>query len=298
MAHLMVGAFGDVLAQSVDDLEKIDEAIDTSSASVWEIAVAIAILVFAWPLSALLARVARRIARRVPSTPDYVPELVGRSIRALTILIAVAWAMSLLGVDVGWFALVVALVAVIVFLMVRPLIENLAAGLLLQSRPSFGVGDEIKTNGFTGDVVLINARSTVIQTRDWRRIHIPNEDVLDNAIEVYTAFERRRSAFVIGVDYAANIAEVEQVLLRAMKGVEGVFSEPAPQVQARGFGDGVTLMRLRWWHDAKLSAESRTLDRVVRAVKSALDEAGIDMPSPEVRLTGGTSIDVAKLDDD
>ena len=111
-----------IVAQT-DELEKIDEAIETSTATGWDIAAAILIVVLAWPVSSLLGRLARRLSRRVPGTPDYVPELVGRSVRWLVMTVAVAWAVSLLGVEVGWFALVVASVVVILILMVRPLIE-------------------------------------------------------------------------------------------------------------------------------------------------------------------------------
>ena len=271
--------------------EKIDEAIQTSAATPLEIALAIGIIILSWPVSALFARVAKRISRRVPGTPDYVPDLVGRATRWLVVLIGIAWAMSLLGVDVGWFALVVALVAVIVFLMVRPLIENLAAGLLLQSRPSFNIGDEIGTNGYVGEVLLISARSTVIQTRDFKRIHIPNEDVLDNPIDVYTAFDRRRSSIELGVDYAVDPDDAGRVLVEAVSAVDGVLGDPSPSVRAQGFGDGWTTMQVRWWHDSDLRSESVTRDRVVRAIKQALDEAGIDMPSPEIIVTRVSEVD-------
>ena len=265
--------------------------METSTATPLEIAIAIGILVLSWPASSLLARLARRLSQRVPGTPDYVPDLVGRATRWLVVLVAVAWSMSLLGVDVGWFALVVALIAVVVFLMVRPLIENLAAGLLLQSRPSFGVGDEISTNGYVGDVVLISARSTVIQTRDFRRIHIPNQDVLAKPIEVFTAFERRRSSIDLGIDYWADPGRVVGVLSSAAAKAEGVLEDPAPVVLARGFGDGTTDFQLRWWHDPDIRSANQTRDRVVLAVKEALDDAGIDMPSPEISLITQVSDD-------
>ena len=283
-----------MVAQSVEDLEKIDEAIETSTVSGWEIGAALLIAVLAWPVSSVLGRLARRLSRRIPGTPDYVPELVGRSTRVIVVLVAAAWSMSLLGVDVGWFALVVVLVAVVVFLMIRPLIENLAAGLLLQSRPSFGVGDEVATNGYVGDVIAINARSTVIKTRDWKRIHIPNQDVLDNPIDVYTAFERRRSTLDIEVDYAADPAEASQVLVDATTAVEGVKDDPPAVVLARGFGAGSTILQVRWWHDPDIRSQNGTLDGVVRAIREALDSAGIDMPSPELRLAGEAAIEVRK----
>ncbi len=280
---------GLIVAQTGEELEKIDEAIRTSTATNWDIAAGILILVVAWPLSSLVGRIARRVSPRVPGTPDYVSELVGRSIRWLVMIIAVAWAVSLFGVEVGWFALVVAFVVLIAILMVRPLVENLAAGLLLQSRPSFAIGDQIETNGYRGDVLSITARSTIIQTRDWKRIHIPNQDVLESSLDVYTAFERRRSFLDLEIDYAVDPDHAEEVLVNAVREVDGVLDDPEPYVLARGVGDSAgTILQVRWWHEPDLRSESRTLDRVMRAIRRALDEAGIGIALPEMRVIGDT----------
>ena len=284
-----MGEGATLIVAQTEELEKIDEAITTSSASNWDIAAAILLLLLAWPVAAIIGRLAKRVARRIPSTPDYVPELVGQSIRWLVMLIAIAWAMSLIGVQVGWFALVVATGLIVFILMVRPLIENLAAGLLLQSRPSFGIGDQIETNGYRGDVIAITARSTIIQTRDWRRIHVPNQDVLDNSLEVHTAFERRRSSLDLTIDYSVDPDDAQEVIVNALREVDGVLDDPEPYVLARGFGDG-TILQLRWWHDPDLRSQSRTLDRVVRAIRRCLADAGIDIATPEIRVTGDTSV--------
>ena len=274
-----------IVAQT-EELEKIDEAI--SRATGWDVAAAILILLLAWPVAALLGRLARRIARRIPTTPEYVPELVGQAVRWLVVLIALAWAVSLLGVQVGWFALVVAIVAIVFILMVRPLVENLAAGLLLQSRPSFGIGDQIETNGYRGDVIAITARSTIIQTRDWKRIHVPNQDVLDNSLDVYTAFERRRSSLDLTVDFGVDPDHAEEVVVNALREVDGVLDDPGPYVLARGFSDG-TILQVRWWHEPDLRSQSRTLDGVVRAIRRALAGAGLEVAMPEIRVIRDTS---------
>ena len=276
-----------LIVAQIEELDKIDEAVSTATG--WDIAAALLILVLAWPVAAVIGRLARRLARRIPATPEYVPELVGRSVRWLVMLIALAWAVSLLGVQVGWFALVVASGLVVFVLMVRPLVENLAAGLLLQSRPSFGIGDQIETNGYRGDVISITARSTIIQTRDWKRIHIPNQDVLDESLDVYTAFERRRSSLDMTVDFVVDPDRAEEVVVSALKDVEGVLDDPGPYVLARGFDNG-TILQVRWWHEPDLRSESRSLDRVVRAVRRSLADAGIGMATPEIRVTGDTSV--------
>lgn len=218
----------------------------------------------------------------MPTLPGYVPDLADRGAQALVVFIGLAISLSLLGVDVGWFTVTIALVAIVFFLMIRPLIENLAAGMLLETRPSFAVGDEIETNGYTGEVVEINVRSTAIQTRDFRRVHIPNTEVLDDTIIVHTAFDRKRSELELEIEYAADMAETTRILIGAATSVEGVHAEPPPYVRARRFGTGTYILLLRWWHDASLGAASRSLDGVVRAVKTALDAADIAMPSPEL----------------
>lgn len=274
-------SIAEVVAQSIEDLEKIDEAVDTASLTGWDIAAALSVLVLTWPVAVAAGRVAGRLSRRVPGLPDYVHELAMRGARVVVGIIGLSLAMSLLGVDVGWFSVSLGLVGIIAVLMLRPLIENLAAGLLLQTRPSFSIGDEIETNGIRGEVISINARSTVVKTRDWKSVHIPNQDVLSDSITVFTAFERRRSAIELEVEYSADIDRASQLVIEAASAVDGVASDPPPYVRVRGFGTGTTVLSLRWWHDPDLSSDSRTLDGVVRQVKRVLDDAGIELPSPE-----------------
>ncbi len=271
-----------LVMQSIDDLEKVGQAVDTSRVTGWHIVTAIIVFVASWPIGLLAGRLVGRLVGRLPAVPDYAPNIAKRAARYLVVFIALAIALNVLGVNVGWFTVTLGLIVVVAVLMIRPLIESLAAGFLLQTRPSFHIGDEIETNGHRGKVLDINARTTVIQTRDWRSIHVPNTDVLSEVLIVLTTFERRRSAIELDIEYGVDVAEASDRLVEAASGVEGVHADPPPYVRARGFGTATYTLSLRWWHDPDLSSGSRTLDGVVREVKRALDEAGIEMPSPEV----------------
>ena len=268
-----------MFGQSIEDVEQF---VDTSSVSGWDIVSALIVLAASWPVSALAGRVTRWFVRRIPGVPEAAIGLVGRGARVFVVVIALAISMSLIGVNVGWFTALIVLVLLIVVLTIRPLIQNLAAGLLIEARPSFGVGDEIVTNGHSGEVIGINARSTVIRTRDGKRVHVPNTEVLSDAIVVLTAFDRRRSSIDLGIQYEADMAEVSLLLAAAASAVEGVHADPPPSVRARGFGDATYILSLRWWHDPSLLSESQTLDGVVREIKRVLDGAGIELPSPEI----------------
>jgi small-conductance mechanosensitive channel len=273
-----------IMAQTVDveTLDELEDAVAAEAISGSDVVVALLILAAGWVLGMIARKLIRWILGRVPNVPDYAVRLAGRTAQAVVVFIALAVALSQLGVDVAWLAIGVAVVLVVAVLMVRPLIENLAAGLLMSTRPSFSIGDQILTNEHEGDVIEINARSTVLQTRDWKRVHIPNLDVLDGPIVVFSAYERRRSGIELEIEYGADIEETSRLLVAAAAGVPGVLEEPAPVVRARGFGSGTYVLSLRWWHGGAGNADTVTRDGVVRSVKQTLDEAGISMPSPEI----------------
>jgi small conductance mechanosensitive channel len=262
------------------DGSRVNEFVDTSSVTGWDVVIAVAIVVLAFPLSSGVAWLVGRVMRK-SQLPDSVRLLVRRLARSAVIVVGVAIAVSLVGVSVQWFTVVVIFVGLIAVLMLRPLVENFSAGLLLEVRGSFVVGDEIESNGHEGEVKIINGRTTVLQTRDGRRVAIPSTDVLDNSIIIYTAFEKRRSSLTVDIAYEADLDAAEAALIDAASSAAGVLDDPAPSVRARDFGSGTYQLELRWWHGPRLSDESQAQDQVVRNVKEKLDAAGIAMPSPE-----------------
>jgi small-conductance mechanosensitive channel len=146
-------AFGVVvLAQSSDQLDQLKDALTSSQVSGWDVVAAIAVLALSIPVGALVRRFTIRALRRVPNLTDEIAGLGGRMSRWLVFLIALAWALSLLGTDVDWVVIVVAVVLVVGVFMLRPLVENMAAGLALTARPAFDEGDRIKTSGYQGTV--------------------------------------------------------------------------------------------------------------------------------------------------
>ena len=170
-----------LLAQSND--VKIEDVVDTSGVTGWDIAAGVAVLVATWPAAVVAGRPTAWAIRRVPRAPDFLPDIARRAARVLVLVVGLAISMNLFGVSVGWFTVTVGVVVLVAILMLRPLIQNLAAGLLLETRPSFEIGDEIETNAIRGEVIAIDTRCTVIQTRDWERVHIPNTEVLSAELE-------------------------------------------------------------------------------------------------------------------
>lgn len=250
-------------------------AVDPTQVTGWDVAGAVAIAVLAVPVGAVASRVAMRMLRRVPGVPDSIINDVGRLVKWLVYLIAFAIAMTFLGVTVGWLSIVVVVILIMALLMVKPMVENIAAGMLMTMRPAFAVGDQIQTDKYRGTVEEIGSRTTTIDTSDGVMVHIPNVEVAGEVIEVYSASESRKSSVSFNVAFTTDLDNLTALLLKSMATIDLVEKDPAPSVQGSGFEDGAITIQVGFWYASSHSSDSTPMDAVVRSIQSTLTEAGI-----------------------
>ena len=140
----------------------------------------------------------------------------------------------------------------------------------------------------------ITIRETRLKTFDGQLVVIPNRDVYKSVITVRTHFSSRRIAFVVGVAYENDTAEACRVIQSALAGsVPDVEDAPAPEAIVTQLGVSTVDIEARFWctpaqHDVVL-----TTDAAIRAVKTALDEAGIEMPADIIALQATPSLRAA-----
>lgn len=273
-----------VLFTSEQPLDELKDVIQPEGVSIWHLVLAAVIAMAAFPLSRLVDRLLQRAARRIPNLSPEIVTVIGRGGRYLTLFVLGSWAISLLGVEIGW-AVIIAIVALFLVVMIaRPLVENAAAGMLLQARPSFALGDEIAVAGYSGTVIAINARTTALETRDGYRVHIPNKEVLGENLVVFTANESRRAAVDFRVDTRADLENVTRLLVDAVGKIESVRPDPPPEVIARSFGDGFINLTVRFWFGPDTRTDVFVIDKAIRVVQRTLNEAGVEMPTPQLRI--------------
>ena len=160
----------------------------------------------------------------------------------------------------------------------KDILQNWLAGLLILIRQPFEIGDQIDVNGYEGTVAHIETRATIINTYDGQRAVIPNSDIYTNAVLVKTGNEKRRSQYDIGIGYADDIDEACEIIERELSKIDGVESDPAPEVFAWDLAASWVTLRARWWTNSKRGNVVKQRSEVIRAVKTALDAAAIDMP--------------------
>ena len=260
-------------------MPEIEGALDPNTLTVFEVIGALVVLVIAGFVSRFTRRRIRTYLEQADGLAEGVPDVIGRVAGWSVLLIGVILALTVVGFDTSGLVLLIAVIALVAVFTGKELVENFAAGVLLQVRGPFRVGDRVATNDFTGTVEEINARTVVIETDDRRTVHIPNSDVLDKPIVNYTAHPVRRSEVRVGIDYAADVEDALGRLTDAAGSVPGVHTDPPPRAFLDEFGDSSVDLVVLVWHD---DGDRRTVrSGVSLAVKRTLDESGIEIPFPQ-----------------
>jgi small conductance mechanosensitive channel len=167
----------------------------------------------------------------------------------------------------------------------RDILQNFLAGILILLTEPFQIDDPIVFNNFEGTVKEIQTRATTIRTYDGRRVVIPNSELFTNSVTVNTAWENRRLEYDVGIGYGDDIDRAKQLMLEAVRSVDEVLNNPAPDVLVMELAESTVNIRVRWWISPPRRAESLdSRDRVLTAIKKKLTTNGIDLPFPTQQI--------------
>jgi small-conductance mechanosensitive channel len=259
----------------------LDELIDLDGVTGWDVAIAIVIVI----ASVIIAKFARKLVLRWLPEVDGVPEQVSLTLSRMAgysvIVVGVVYAASWVGVDTGPIFLLILLIAVVAFFSMKPLLENFAAGLILQTRSPFDIGDEIMLDGYSGTVVEIDSRTVLILTPDGVQVRLLNTDVIGQTLVNTTREGARRTTVPVGVAYGSDLGRARGVLRGAITSVDGVLAFPDPEIHLVRFGESSIDFELRFWHTPSIADELATTDSVVESVDLALKAASIVIAFPQ-----------------
>jgi len=163
--------------------------------------------------------------------------------------------------------------------------SNLISGLFLIAEKPFEIGDVLKLNEFTGEVISIDLISIKLRTFDNVMIRIPNETLIKTTFTNLSRFPLRRVDLVIGVAYNEDIEQARQTLLQAVNQHQRALEHPEPFCIVTQFSASSVDLQLSVW---VLRAELKEAkSELLIAAKTALDNAGIEIPYPHTSLYVG-----------
>jgi small conductance mechanosensitive channel len=245
----------------------------------------VAVAAVAFTLFFLAARGIRLAVRRVARAADLsqgAEVVLGRLARWLVVGVGalVALTVAVDSFTPGQFIQFLGIGSVAVGFAFHDILQNFLAGILLLLTEPFKIGDQIVVTAFEGTVESVETRATTIKTYDGRRVVIPNSSLFTQSVVVNTAFPVRRTEYQVGIGCSDDIGDAMRLILEAVRGVEGVLKQPAPDVLVAELGDFSVNIRARWWTDSVRSNLLQVQSRVITAIKESLISHGIDLPFP------------------
>lgn len=273
----MNSTFGKLLASA-------QRMIDSMIARLPSLAVAIAVFFLFYLLSIFVRQIIRGATR---GHRQNVGKVFARLMGAATVLLGFLVAFSIVAPSFQAADLIkiLGIGSVAIGFAFQNILQNFLAGLLLLWSEPFRVGDEIKLDPYEGTVEDIQPRATIIKTYDQRRVVIPNADLFTHSVIVNTAFDTRRWEHDLSVKATDNFEDLRSRIVQIVKRVEGVLSDPSPEVLITDLGDmdlgdpGANVIKIRvlWWTKSPRQHEMLTsYNDVLTEIREALKTSSSD----------------------
>lgn len=243
------------------------------------VVVALLVLLAGWIFAGWAGSATRRALSRA-RVDETLSRFLSKLARWTVLLLVVLACLGVFGVETTSFAAVIGSAGIAIGLAFQGTLSNFAAGIMLLMFRPFKVGDVITVAGQTGKVDEIELFTSTIDSFDNRRFIIPNGQIFGATIENISYHPQRRADVPVGVDYSADVDRTREVLTQAARAVPGALEDPAPAVVLLGLGDSAVNWTVFVWAKAEEFGDVR--QAAIRAVKMALDEAGIGIPFPQM----------------
>ena len=278
-----------------DQLQDMGEGFVESLPS---LAIAIFIVFLTWIVARFGARISDMIVGRTElraSLKTLIDTLVklgiwlaGLFIAAIVVMPGLTAASLLAGLGIG---------AVAIGFAFQDIFENFLAGVLIMLREKMRIGDVIECEGITGKVEHITLRETHVRKLSGELTVVPNSILFKNPVEILTDDSQRRHEVVVGVSYDTQLDRAAEVIRQAVEDVEDVLASKGIDIFAQEFNSSSVDFLVRWWAGSTPRDGWESKDKVIRAIKAALDDAEIEIPFPYVTHTFKETVPVSHLGD-
>lgn len=186
------------------------------------------------------------------------------------------------GSDSGVFQGISVFVGLIVSLGSSTVIGNIIAGLVITYMRPFKMGDRIKLNDTTGDIIEKTPLVTRIRTPKNEVVTVPNSFIMSSHTVNYTTSAREYGLIIhseVSIGYDVPWRKVNQLLIEAALNTPGVVDDPRPFVLETSLSD--------WYPVYQINAYVREAEKMAQIysdlhqnIQDKFHDAGIEIMSP------------------
>jgi small conductance mechanosensitive channel len=162
-------------------------------------------------------------------------------------------------------------------------LSNFGAGLVILLTRPFVTGNTITVKNVSGLVHEIKLPATILIGEDGERITIPNREIVGEIIVNSEAQRVVETRIAVGV--GEDVDRALDALRTALKTIENVGQDPAPQVGVHDFTYGGAVLGLRFWVPTSKYFQTRYAANQI--LLQTLKNAGIaPLPAGHLAVTG------------
>lgn len=186
------------------------------------------------------------------------------------------------GASSGVFQGISVFVGLIVSLGSSTVIGNIIAGLVITYMRPFKMGDRIKLNDTTGDIIEKTPLVTRIRTPKNEVVTVPNSFIMSSHTVNYSTSAREYGLIIhseVSIGYDIPWRQVNQILIDAALNTPGVVDDPRPFVLETSLSDWYPVYQINAYikEAAKMAQIYSDLHQ---NIQDKFNEAGIEIMSP------------------
>jgi small-conductance mechanosensitive channel len=203
-------------------------------------------------------------------------KVASNAMRVLLLVIGTLFALSSLGFDLTALSVLGGALGVGIGFGLQKLAANYVSGFVILLERSLRIGDFVRVDGFEGRVTDIKTRYTLVLASNGSESVVPNELLLTQRVENLSLESRHLlQTCTYWVSLETDVAQVQDLLVKAALNTEWVLTEPAPMALLAEVAPQGLRFSLNFWMEDPVNGQSLTRSRVNIAVLSALRASGV-----------------------
>lgn len=254
----------------------------------WSVVIAL----IAWFIGVRIINLVRGIVRRSfirHEVEEGVRTFVDSLLRIVLYISLIIVILNIFGFETTSISAAVASLGVTIGLAMQGSLSNFAGGVLILVLHPFRVGDYIveDSHGNEGTVQSISIFYTKLVTLDNRVVVIPNGTLANSSLTNVTECDFRMIDLTVGIAYSADLLKAKEILSKLVEEEEGRIADKPSSVFVRELNSSSVDLGYRFY--VKMSDYWKIRWDMNEKIKLAFDEAGIEIPFPQLTIHNGDS---------
>jgi small-conductance mechanosensitive channel len=200
--------------------------------------------------------------------------------RGLLILVAVLISLSLVGIDLTVLSVFGGALGVGLGLGLQKLVSSYVSGFVVLLERSLSIGDLVSVEKFSGQIVQINTRYTVLRAGDGTEAIIPNEMLVSQPVQNFSLSDRHtRISSCFKVAHGTDVPRLLTAIPQALAKLPKVLETPAPSALLQSMGPEGLEIEAAVWIDDPVKLKGGTQSAMNLMLLQLLNEQGVSLSS-------------------